>query len=309
MAIRDEIDRSFGSGPDTRSVDEELEELLRTGHRDLRRRRLAAVAAAAVVAVVVGGTALATAGGGSSQGAPVAGEPSSTATTGTMTPSPASEADPAPPTRKEIEKVMRRTSIAEYDGSGHLKIDPRAEVVDRIDNPFGLVPPRRSVGLAVEFRGAEYWFALYEDADGGGGGATVYSGDAKEPFRAWVASQSGIAEGSTTSVGPDVWPGVADLDLVSFIGNTEELRAAHGVTILEQRAHVSVGDSFAGPGDHTAAALVEAANGQRYHVLARSFDGKPGQYIAVKASDRVPTLDAFLDLARDRYAEGGGGLL
>ena len=41
----------------------------------------------------------------------------------------------------------------------------------------------------------------------------------------------------------------------------------------------------------------------------RPSDGSPPQYIAVTATDGGATLDDFLDYARERYAEGGGGLL
>jgi hypothetical protein len=43
-------------------------------------------------------------------------------------------------------------------------------------------------------------------------------------------------------------------------------------------------------------------------VLARQIEGDPQpQLISVEASLGGETLDDFLELARDRYAEGGGG--
>ncbi|MDF1605110.1 hypothetical protein [Nocardioides sp. YIM 152315] len=46
-------------------------------------------------------------------------------------------------------------------------------------------------------------------------------------------------------------------------------------------------------------------------MLARSTADVPEpQFIAVEAGPEIgATLDAFLDFARSRYAEGGGGLL
>ena len=109
----------------------------------------------------------------------------------------------------------------------------------------------------------------------------------------------------------EVDPGraVPDLDLVRFVGDTEALRPAHDVAIFEQRPHPTLPDSFAGGDDRTAVADV-GFQGKRYFVLARrSADGGPAQYIAVPRKDGGATLAAFLDLARERYAEGGGGLL
>jgi hypothetical protein len=49
--------------------------------------------------------------------------------------------------------------------------------------------------------------------------------------------------------------------------------------------------------------------GVRYYVLARTMGEGAPQYVAVKAADGGAALDDFLDLARHRYASGGGGLL
>jgi hypothetical protein len=184
-------------------------------------------------------------------------------------------------------------------------------VLQRIDNPSHLAPPADSAGVELLVDGVRYWYVLHVAPDGSGGGVTALAIDEKLPFAAWVASQSGDVgpNSGNAVVGPDVWPGVVDLDLVAFTGDTEELAPSAGVTILEQRAHVSVGDSFAGPADQTAAAEVRDADGKAYYVLARRFDGKQAQYIAVAQADGGADLDAFLDLARTRYAEGGGGLL
>ncbi|MGI8522349.1 MAG: hypothetical protein ACR2K3_03425, partial [Nocardioides sp.] len=96
---------------------------------------------------------------------------------------------------------------------------------------------------------------------------------------------------------------------VRFVGDTEQLEPVRGTTILEQRAHVQVGTSFARPTDQTAAAEVRTSDGTLYYVLARRFDGKTPQYIAVPQGFGGATLDDFLTVARQRYADGGGGLL
>ncbi len=321
MDIKDEIDRSFGSGPadgagDAGDGDAGVEQLLAAGRRALRRRRLAVAGAALATVAVVGGTAWAATGAGSDRadGVPVATRPGATQdasraadpSTG-PTPSEQPRAERTP-SNAEIDHALGDLNLVSYDDSGAVVIDHRATLVARIDNPFHLDPPQKSVGVAVRFRGVTYWYALSYAGDGSSGGALAWAGGQKESFRTWVRGESGTASGPE-SVGRPVLPGIAHLDLVEFVGDTEQLRPVKGATILEQRAHVSVGDSFAGPDDHTAVAEVEAADGQRYYVIARSFDGKPGQYIAVPKAKGGATIDDFLQMARKRYAEGGGGLL
>ena len=305
--IREQIDRSFGEGPGAGSVDD----LLTRGHRALARRRLIAGVAAAAVVAVVGGTSFGAWGGtdagrdgagiadGRTAGGRVSLAPSATPTT---------PATRRPPTRAEIARVLRR-GLAKYDDRGALVIDPRAAVARRIDDPYAVTGPGRSVALVLELRGATYWYALYRSPDGNGGGAGAWSGDhAEETFDAWVQDQRTIAQPDRAATSAGRWPGVPNDNLVRF-GAGERLRPLTGVRILEQRPHVSVGASFAGPGDRTAAALVEAADGTRSYVLARGPGGGAAQYIAVAAADGGSTLDDFLTLARARYAERGGGLL
>jgi hypothetical protein len=138
----------------------------------------------------------------------------------------------------------------------------------------------------------------------------MWSGDYDGSFSSWVGEQRAAAEGDPSSGGGQSdWPGIPDLELVRFVGSTERLEPVAGTTILRQRAHVSVGDAFAGPTDQAAAAKVEAADGERYYVIARRVTGSAPQYIAVTEADGGPTLADFLNLARARYADNGGGLL
>lgn len=105
----------------------------------------------------------------------------------------------------------------------------------------------------------------------------------------------------------DVWPGIPDLDLVR-LAEGSLLEPVEGVDLIRQVANPELGASWAAPSDPSAAAEVRV-DGARYYVLARSSDGGSPEYIAVRAADGGPTLKAFLELARERYAEGGGGLL
>ena len=299
--IRERIEGSFGDGPPLSHAD-----VLPLGQRALRRRRRLVAGAAAVAVLAVGGTTVAVAdrimAGPGPAGPQVAGSPSASPTPTVATPTPAT------PTRAEISRALHRP-LADYDGRGRLVLDPEARVLTRIDDPFTHGQTDHSVGLELLFHGATYWLAQYHSSDGSGGGSAIYSGYARPAkFEPWVLAQDPGGD-TNSSVGPDVWPGVERVDLVRFAGGTERLEAIGGTRILRQRAHVSVGSSFAGPADHTAAAKVVAADGRRFYVLARSFDGKPGQYIAVPESVGGPTLGAFLDVARTKYATGGGGLL
>ncbi|WP_179662232.1 hypothetical protein [Nocardioides panaciterrulae] len=323
MDIRDEIDRSFGSGPNDGATDAEIERLLAAGHRALRRRRLAVAGAALTTAAVVGGTAWAAAGAGSdraddapvasSSGATRAADPSTAATpstgpTSSPTGGPGAERTPS---NAELDHVLHELSLVAYDDAGNVVVDDRATVVQRLANPFHLDPPQKSVGVAVRFHGVTYWYALNYAGDGSSSGTLAWAGGQQGSFLSWVQGASGTVSGPE-SVGDPVLDGIASVDLVRFVGDTEQLEPVRGATILEQRAHVRVGDSFAGPGDHTAAAEVAGGDGERYYVLARSFDGKPGQYIAIPVKRGGASLDDFLALARQRYAgggaEGGGGL-
>ncbi len=83
------------------------------------------------------------------------------------------------------------------------------------------------------------------------------------------------------------------------------LAAAPGVRILEQRAGVDVGASFADPGTPTAAAMVRA-DGVREFVLVRRFPGSEPEYLPTSARVGGPDLDSFLAHARDQYASGEG---
>jgi hypothetical protein len=295
MSIQDEIDASFGTGP----AEGPVHAIIADGHRALRRRRLATSGAAALVVVVLGGSAVFAAGGGADNaGGPdvdVAGSPSA-----------AASPDKVEPTRKQVSRVLRM-NLADYGDNGRLVIDPRARVVQRLDNPYDLVAPAKSAAVVLEFRGATYWFVMYRYANGGGGGSSTWSGNSDQSFEDWVYSEQMLSD-RTTSDGPDVWPGIPNLDLVRF-GAGEVLEPVDGVTILQQRPSPRIGDAFATAGDRSAVAHVETADGERYYVLARSVDGTEPQYIAVKAADGGPTLDAFLALARERYAKDGGGLL
>ena len=193
--------------------------------------------------------------------------------------------------------------------TGELLINPVATVVQRVDNPFDVVAPATSVGLALTRGPKTFWYALYWDTSGGS--TATSPAEHGRPFRVWLDEMQGIVPGDDVTIPPPGdgdFPGRPADDLVSLADGTERLVPAEGVTILEQRPGVDVGTSFAAPGDRTAAARVRTATGQVVYVLARVLDGT-SQAISVPEAKGGPDLDAFLAFARERYAEGGGGLL
>lgn len=292
MNLSEELDRSFGEGPALPPV----HELLPVGRRALaRRRRSVGAAAFAVVAVVVG---MAAVGSGLLNGDTGAPAPSVTPADGVS-----DTADPTaqPPSRAEIQRVFN-SGLVEYDGQGSLVISPRTHVEQRLDNPYDVAAPRKSVAIAADIDGATYWFAFVYNGDGTGNAAMEYSGNRRMDFAAWVAAQASMAEPPEGD-----WPGLPGIDLVRF-AQGDRLEALEGVTLSRQVAQPELGPAWAGPDDRSAAAEV-VRDGERYYVLARASGNDPAQYIAVTEADGGPTLEVFLDFARDRYAEGGGGLL
>jgi hypothetical protein len=98
--------------------------------------------------------------------------------------------------------------------------------------------------------------------------------------------------------------GEPGLRLVRF-GDGETLLPRAGVEVLEQTGDVDLPDSFAGPGDRTAVAMV-TYDGMRWFVLARELDGSPPQYLPTAGSVGGATIQEFLSYAADQYGSGEG---
>jgi hypothetical protein len=275
--IRDQIDRSFGDGP--AYVDDGR--LLDDGRRALRRRRgLPVVAAVAVV--VVAGVAWAS-----------LGRSSSTTGQDPLAP-PSSSAAPQPQPGFEY----RPASDPDLDGQdaaiaddGTVLVRQGVEVDQLIENPFEVDPPKHSAALAYHGGSGETWALLLYDRTSGGG----WFEPARQSFpdlEQWVSDQIAMQRGEPT------------LALVAF-GPDGELVPEAGVEILQQRADVDMGPTFAGPGDPTAVAEVRW-QGERWYVLARDLPGGPPEYFPTAASVSRPTLDGFLAYARASYDSGTG---
>ena len=173
-----------------------------------------------------------------------------------------------------------------------------------------LEAPAVATGLAARFQGRTWWLVTYIAKDGSSGSTVTWAGDTEGlGFEDWVRAQAASMLSGHGTGDEESSLGIPSYGLVRFVGASEQLAAATGAEILEQRPGVDVGDSFAGPDDRTAAALVRTPTGDVVYVLVRAFPHESAQPIAVPVDQGGADLDAFLDLARDRYAEGGGGLL
>lgn len=147
MDIQDEIDRSFGAGPEPGPVDA----LVADGRRALRRRRATTGAAALAIVLVAGGTTWAVAGPGTQAGGddrPVASDTS---------PGPGEEEPPA----------TAHQSPATLDQDGTLVLRDGVTVLRRVDDPMHLEPPKRSVGLVLDDHGKQVWMLIESDPAGG----------------------------------------------------------------------------------------------------------------------------------------------
>lgn len=315
--IRDEIEHSFGDGPPLPLDDD----LLRRAHGALRRRRLAeSVAVMAVALVAVTGAGLLAGGDGPNAEPMPAGPPTSTTDSKdpapTFPPAPTSDGDgraPGAPVVRDPHLPADTPVDAQVDG---LHVAPGVGIEELRDDPWNVRDDGDwSVAVAYTAPGVPLtWWVGYVGADGSASSASIAAEYSRGlDFDTWVAAQ-GEGVGGSDSSGKGTppeggWPGLTDVELVRFVEGTEQLEPVPGATLLRQREHPDLPRSWAGAGDRSAVAEVEL-EGTRYYVLARSTAGdRTPQYIAVKASRGGTTLDDFLELARERYAEGGGGLL
>jgi hypothetical protein len=280
--IEDRIDGSFGAGPAAPS----LEGLLADGHRALRRRRAAAAGAGLAAALVIGGLAWSVngdAGPGAESG--YVDEPTS------QTPEP----DPwtyVPASDPDVEG----NELVGWDSDGTLKVREGVEVMDFVADPLDVQEPDDSAAMAVSVDGTETWLVTQFNVDAEG---TISSGTSSEEarisfptFRLWLDEQMAMQRGEPT------------LALVRF-GADGALEPLDDVTMIRQQADPDVGPTFADPGDTTAVAEVRW-QGERWYVLARRSGNGGPEYFPTAASVSSPSLEGFLDYARDAYASGGG---
>ncbi len=279
--LDEQIERSFGTGPAHRPV----EERIAAGRRALRRRR-AAAAITAVGAVAVLGTTLAVALPGPDQATPgrVATEPSVTASGAPRTPEPSPS--PVP---------WERSELARFAEDGSLEIRPGAQVHERIDNPYGYEPPSYSVALDVTWQGSRLW-TIVEVTGRGGSSSTSAPSAGWASFADWVADQPGSTLGTNSG-----WPETVTLRPDGGVV------AAAGAEILQRTDDPQLGADFAPAGTPTGAAVVVVdGDDTSYFVVWRVIDGEL-DVVVVPPQDVVgATFAELLSYARSQYASGEG---
>ena len=282
MDTSEQIDRSFGDGPEHRPVADRIA----AGRRIVLRRRLATGAGAAATALVVGGTAWAVGAGSTSPSNPEHG------------PATASVIEEPPDKGDEVNRgngsqgYLGESELATYLPSGRLVIRKGWQVSERVPNPLGLKPPAKSVGLELTNGAKTYWY-LVEIRGDAGAGTSDPAGKGFSTLDAWVDDQVALQNGDRPETP------------VEFRDDTAELVAVDGATIIRQRANPDV-PGFARPGDSTAVAQVRW-NGEEYFVLARKPGGAAADYFPTSVDvPPHPTMTSFLAHARKQYGSGEG---
>lgn len=264
-----------------------IREVLDGGRRRRRRRRwgtgLAGLAAAAVVATLALLLADVVPGSPDPGVAPLPRADLDRPSSARSLDSPGEDGDPG---RPDLVRIDRR---------GRLDPTTGARVVDRIENPLGVRPPRYSWAAAVRLDGEVSWWLL-ESAPVSRSVSVDSSSSRLRTLDAWTAHELG-----SRAAGTDGSPDVSRL--VRFDRDSTRLAARSGVELLEQRTVVGVGGALAAPEDTTAVAEVRW-RGRRWYVLALRAPSGQTAYLPFVAAGRAADLDAFLELARAETISG-----
>ena len=251
------IDRSFGDGPRHRPVEQRLV----AGRRALRRRRIVVGAAAVALTMAAGGVALAAQPSEPRSESPVVDRPNG----GGL--------------QVNDEQAVR--DLVAWTGS-EWQVAREWDVDQRIPNPMGYEPPKRSVALEIHNGSVHRYVLATVDKNSG----ALYSTRVPE----------GTILGDWLVAAKHNLSGKWQPDPVYF-GSGETLIAADGVTILDQLPHPNLPANFASDGERTAAAQIDD-HGQQTFVLVREFDG---QVQVIPFTGHFDSLQAFVRFAQQQY--------
>lgn len=179
------------------------------------------------------------------------------------------------------------TAPASLDSAGRLVLPSSTRVLRVVANPAGVTAPEFSLGLDLEYDGERQWVLAEED---GSSWDPAYKSFAT--LEQWLDDMVALSSGGETQ------------QFVKF-GADGALVGMPGVTVVQQRGGVDVGESFAGPDDKTAVAEV-TVEGETWFVLARRIGSGPTEFFPTAKMAGRETLDEFLDYARGQYANGEG---
>ena len=220
-----ELDASFGDGEDV-----PVGHYLAVGHHAVRRRRTAVAAAGVAAIIVIGSTwALAPGDAPRSDRAPVATEPSATASASPPV------SDPEPPA-----SPWRKGDPPARSLPGGLEIRPGAVVHERRDAVY---PGKdtESAALDISYQGARWWMVLEWKKGGSAMSSTRPEDGLYDSFDAFVRAE--VPTGGMTSVPEDEVPGMGG-GLVTWHGG--RLDPAPGVEVVERVEDPVPGDESLG---------------------------------------------------------------
>jgi hypothetical protein len=273
MTLQEQIERSFGDGPEPPP----LELTLTAGHRALRRRRVArAVAVAVVVGAVGTGAALVT------------------------TPRATSGPDPDVPVASDGplegrvgEHPFSDGRFAAWAEDGPVQLREGTRVVRRVEDPVGLAPDGDSVGLVLEREGERQWLLLTWDPDDDGAVHTTPE-RAGATFDAWLGDLVAEVQRQTRRNERHAAELEAADHLVAF-GEGETLVVVDpGAEILDQEP-TPVGNHLPPEAERSAVAMLRWHD-ETWFVLAIDYPGnEPSMYpTPARWADEADTIEEYL---------------
>ncbi len=274
MSLHEEIERSFGTGPEHRPV----EHRIAAGRRALlRRRAVTAVTGVGLVAVLATAYVVVSP---DPRGGP----------TGTVAVAPT----PSPAPSSTVTAVPWEGNVPLRYLDGELQLRQGVVVHEHIENPYGDEAPKQSDAFDITYDGQRMW-TIIELGAGGDNFMSSSPSNGWASFSDWVADQAGA--GARNGGWPDTLRLTRDGEVV----------ASAGSEVLQRTDHPKLGSSFAPPGTPTGAAVVRAGeDGVGYFVVWRVLDGTL-DVITTPPRDVVgASFDELLTYARAQYASGEG---